>query len=57
MRDDKSIYDASSPDFLAGMWQKQERKGKYDTGADDGELVDVDIEAEAELDESDDAES
>lgn len=47
VRDDKSIFDASTPEFLAKMWHDQERKGKDYTGVDDGELVDVDVESYA----------
>ena len=47
VRDDKSIFDASTPEFLAKMWHNQERKGKDYTGVDDGELVDVDVESYA----------
>ncbi|QRV86352.1 ATP-dependent DNA ligase [Ceratobasidium sp. AG-Ba] len=43
VREDKSLTDASGPDFLAGMWRKQEGKGG---GADEGELVDAESEPE-----------
>ncbi|QRW00404.1 ATP-dependent DNA ligase [Ceratobasidium sp. AG-Ba] len=45
VREDKSLTDASGPDFLARMWRKQEGKGG---GADEGELVDAESESEPE---------
>ncbi|KAG9080319.1 hypothetical protein FS749_008052, partial [Ceratobasidium sp. UAMH 11750] len=44
VREDKALTDASGPDFLAGLWRKQEGKGG---GADEGELVDAELESEA----------
>ncbi|OSX66434.1 hypothetical protein POSPLADRAFT_1043869 [Postia placenta MAD-698-R-SB12] len=45
MREDKHIEDASTPEFLANMWRTQQATGKDQVpGADDGELVDVDLE-------------
>ncbi|KAH8119249.1 ATP-dependent DNA ligase [Phellopilus nigrolimitatus] len=41
LREDKGLTDASSPEFLAMMWEKQENKGKKSKGIDDGELIDV----------------
>ncbi|KAG8779366.1 hypothetical protein FRC12_024326 [Ceratobasidium sp. 428] len=38
VREDKALTDASGPDFLAGLWRKQEGKGG---GVDEGELVDA----------------
>lgn len=38
------------------MWHNQERKGKDNTGVDDGELIDVDLESDAGQDESEDGE-
>ncbi|KAI0062904.1 ATP-dependent DNA ligase [Artomyces pyxidatus] len=50
-REDKSIEQASSPEFLANIFRDQQGKGKHETaGADDGQLVDV------ELSQSDDVE-
>lgn len=43
VRDDKGLTDASGPDFLAGLWRRQEGRGG---GADDGELVDAELESE-----------
>lgn len=43
VREDKSLSDASGPEFLAGLWRKQEGKGG---GADEGELVDAETESE-----------
>ena len=45
VREDKRITDASTPDFLASMWQKQDNRGKNTTGLDDGDLVDVSLES------------
>ena len=41
IREDKDITDASSPEFLASMWRKQDARGKVAIGQDDGDLVDV----------------
>ncbi|KAH9832195.1 uncharacterized protein C8Q71DRAFT_777822 [Rhodofomes roseus] len=41
VREDKAIENASTPEFLAQMYRKQEARGKDNTGADDGDLVDV----------------
>ncbi|CCM01478.1 uncharacterized protein FIBRA_03532 [Fibroporia radiculosa] len=43
VREDKKIDDASTPDFLANMWRTQQSAGKDQRGADDGELVEVEI--------------
>lgn len=40
-REDKGIENASSPEFLAQMYRTQESRGRDNTGADDGDLVDV----------------
>ncbi|EGO25388.1 hypothetical protein SERLADRAFT_348456 [Serpula lacrymans var. lacrymans S7.9] len=50
VRDDKSIEHASTSEFLADMWRGQQGKVKDDQacGADDGELVDVDLDDEVE---------
>lgn len=50
VREDKGITDASTPDFLASMWRKQENRGKDTAGQDDGDLVDLSFEA-SEVDE------
>nr|VWO97197.1 Uncharacterized protein [Ganoderma boninense] len=41
VRGDKGVEQASTPDFLAGMYRTQQAAGKDQTGADEGELVDV----------------
>ncbi|KAI0706815.1 hypothetical protein C8T65DRAFT_651542 [Cerioporus squamosus] len=41
VREDKGIEDASTPEFLANMYRTQQAAGKDQTGADEGELVDV----------------
>ncbi|CAE6421544.1 unnamed protein product [Rhizoctonia solani] len=43
VREDKALNDASTPEFLAGLWRKQEGKGG---GADEGDLVDASSEEE-----------
>ncbi|OBZ68078.1 DNA ligase 3 [Grifola frondosa] len=58
VREDKGIEDASTPEFLAKMWRDQQAAGKDQTGADEGDLLDVDIEdnGEEEPEESEEAE-
>ena len=41
VRGDKGVEQASTPDFLASMYRAQQAAGKDQTGADEGELVDV----------------
>lgn len=48
VREDKAVENASTPEFLAQMWQVQEAQGKDRTGADDGDLMDVVEESEIE---------
>ncbi|KAL1939770.1 hypothetical protein VTO73DRAFT_9470 [Trametes versicolor] len=43
IREDKGIENASDPEFLAKMYRDQQSAGKDQTGADEGELVDVDL--------------
>ena len=43
IRDDKSIENASTPEFLAGMYRSQQGKDQDRGGVDDGDLVDVDM--------------
>ena len=54
IREDKSVEDASSTDFLAGMYREQQGRGMVQGGADDGQLVDLAL-TDDELD--DDGES
>ena len=58
LREDKAIADASTPEFLAQMYRTQQAAGKDQTGADEGELVDVAVGEEEESDvvEEEDAE-
>ncbi|CAE6415626.1 unnamed protein product [Rhizoctonia solani] len=50
VREDKALSDATTPEFLAGLWRKQEGKGG---GVDEGDLVDASSEEEPrETDES-----
>ncbi|CAE7072296.1 unnamed protein product [Rhizoctonia solani] len=51
VREDKALSDASTPEFLANLWRKQEGKGG---GADEGDLVDAS--SEEEPDEDDESE-
>ena len=54
VREDKSIENASSPEFLANIYRSQQGQGKDGGGVDDGDLGDVDVEeSEAEEYESD----
>lgn len=54
LRTDKSIEQASEPEMLVKMWKSQQRQTKG--GADEYDLVDVDIDEEDELEEEDDSE-
>ncbi|KAF8575106.1 ATP-dependent DNA ligase [Ramaria rubella] len=47
IREDKGLKEASTPGFLADMWQMQEAEGKDARGVDEGELVDGDWESAA----------
>ena len=40
VREDKSVEQASSTNFLAGMYREQQERGKGLGGADDGHLID-----------------
>ena len=55
VREDKGIGDASTPDFLANMYRSQQAAGKDQTGADEGELVDL-VDDEDEEDETEGSE-
>ncbi|TFY69614.1 hypothetical protein EVG20_g3074 [Dentipellis fragilis] len=46
-REDKSVEQASTPEFLASIYRDQQGKGRDQAGADDGQLVDVDLSSEA----------
>lgn len=50
VREDKMIEMASTPGFLAGMYREQQGRGKDKAGADEGDLLDADVE-ESELEE------
>jgi len=45
LREDKGTTEASTPEFLASLWNKQEGKGTGGKGVDDEELIDVSPEA------------
>ncbi|KAH9061282.1 DNA ligase [Lactarius vividus] len=49
IREDKSVEDASSTEFLAGMYQEQQGRGVVQGSTDDGQLVDPAL-TDAELD-------
>ena len=51
IRQDKSPEQASGPEFLAELWRIQEARGKAKGGADEGELVDVELEEDREEEE------
>ena len=51
-RDDKLIQDASTSEFLAHMWEDQQKTGQKKGGVDDVELVDVDMEDHIDEEES-----
>ncbi|KAH9931109.1 ATP-dependent DNA ligase [Epithele typhae] len=55
-REDKRVEDASTPEFLANMFRSQQAAGKDQTGADEGDLVDVAV-GESSGEEAEDAES
>ena len=48
VREDKSLEDASSTEFLADLWRNQENRGggRSLKGADEDDLVDVDWDSE-----------
>lgn len=56
VRGDKGVEQASTPDFLASMYRAQQAAGKDQTGADEGELVDVAFEDGYEDEECGDSE-
>lgn len=51
VREDKATEQASSPEFLVGIWKDQQGKGRDQTGADEGQLIDADM-SEEEVDEN-----
>lgn len=54
VRADKTPEDATTAQLLAQMYRDQENRGRPLRGADDGDLVDVEAEVEAQIeDESD----
>lgn len=48
VREDKSLEEASSPEFLEQMWRSQQGKAANSTGADEGDLVDIELGEQAE---------
>lgn len=54
VREDKRPEHASTSRFLAQMYRDQQNRGKDTAGADDGDLMDMEVEVEAQIeDESD----
>lgn len=54
VREDKRPEDATTSQFLAQMYRDQQTRGKGTIGADDGDLMDMEVEEEAQIeDESD----
>lgn len=51
VRADKTLEEASNPEFLAKIWQDQQGKAANSAGADDGDLVDVELVEEGDEDE------
>jgi len=58
VREDKSLEQASTSDFLADMWRTQESRGRHaiQKGVDDGDLVDVEWDSDMAGEELDDDE-
>jgi DNA ligase-1 len=52
LREDKKVEDASTPEFLAGLWRTQESRGQTKGGADEGDLMDGEV-SEEQVDEDD----
>lgn len=55
VREDKRPEQATTSRFLAQMYRDQQNRGKDTTGADDGDLVDMDVELEAQIEDESDA--
>jgi len=54
VREDKDREQASTSQFLAQMYRDQQSRGKDMTGADDGDLVDMELEADEQIEEDSD---
>ena len=52
-REDKTIEQISDADFLANMWRTQQGRQADETGADEGDLIDVELGDDHTLDEED----
>ena len=50
VREDKHLEQASTPEFLAGIYRAQQARGTDTKGVDDGDLIDVDLQ-ESEMEE------
>ncbi|KAH9949560.1 ATP-dependent DNA ligase [Amylocystis lapponica] len=57
VREDKNIESASTPEFLAKMWRDQQGTGKNRGGADDGELIDANVEDDDGEEDEEDSDS
>jgi DNA ligase-1 len=55
LREDKHLEQASTPEFLAGIYRAQRARGTNTKGADDGDLIDIELQ-ESEMDENEDDE-
>lgn len=54
VKEDRRPEHATTSQFLAQMYRDQQNTGKDTTGVDDGDLIDMEVEAEAQIeDESD----
>ncbi|KIK99060.1 hypothetical protein PAXRUDRAFT_794423 [Paxillus rubicundulus Ve08.2h10] len=51
VREDKDREQASTPQFLARMYRDEQSRGKDMTGVDDGDLVDMELEADEQIEE------
>ncbi|KAG6845304.1 hypothetical protein H0H87_011154 [Tephrocybe sp. NHM501043] len=56
VREDKSVEHASTPEFLVKMWKDQEKRGLVRDDNDEGDLVDVELDASASSSEAESSE-
>ena len=56
VRDDKTIEQASTPEFVASLWRKQDGHLTTQGGVDEGDLIDVDAVSSYSEEELDDDE-
>lgn len=55
VKDDKKPEQASDAEFLAQMWKNQRGKAMEQKSADDGDLLDVYVDSEEEIEEDSDS--